>query len=73
MNEGREYPQPELVEEVMLNRDAITCHRHPGRMRGFARYRIEYGFECGCPEGTIYVPPGMRDELQVFLCYIDHR
>jgi hypothetical protein len=21
------------------------------------RYRLEYGFECKCPEGTIYLPP----------------
>jgi hypothetical protein len=25
---------------------------------GWRRFRIEYGFECSCPEGTIYIKDG---------------
>ena len=44
--------QPSLVEEAILNYDAM-----PPSLKGWRRYRIEYGFECGCPEGLIYLPP----------------
>jgi hypothetical protein len=37
---------------MILNEDYL-----PGTMRGWRRYRIEYGFECGCPEGAVYLPP----------------
>ena len=41
-----------LTEEMVQN--PPICHRHitgPWRM-----FRIEYGFECGCPEGRIWTP-----------------
>jgi hypothetical protein len=44
--------QPCLVEESILNTDFL-----PDGMKGWKRYRIEYGFECSCPEGIIYLPP----------------
>jgi len=43
---------PSLVEEFILNDEFL-----PGGMKGWRRFRIEYGFECSCPEGTIYLPP----------------
>lgn len=43
-----------LVEEMIMNPDAVpNCHG----MRGWRHYRVEYGFECGCPEGVIWLPP----------------
>jgi len=37
----------------------------PPSMQGWRCYRIEYGFECSCPEGIIYLPPlGDTDELE---------
>jgi hypothetical protein len=43
---------PSLTEEMILNYDAL-----PPSLKGWRRFRIEYGFECGCPEGLIYLPP----------------
>ena len=45
-------PNISLVEEMILNSDWL-----PGSMKDWRRYRIEYGFECSCPEGLIYLPP----------------
>lgn len=57
------YPHPQLVEEMILNTNYNMCH-----IPGWRRYRIEYGFECGCPEGTVYLPPHADpDELETFL------
>lgn len=42
---------PSLTEEAVLNPDAL-----PPSLRGWRRYRIEYGFECACPEGLMYLP-----------------
>lgn len=47
---------PSLVEEL------VDDGRLPGSMRGWRRYRIEYGFEYGCPEGLIYLPPEANPE-----------
>ena len=44
--------RPELTEEMILNYDAL-----PPSLAGWRRFRIEYGFECSCPEGLIYLPP----------------
>lgn len=44
---------PSLTEEMVLNEGAL-----PGSLKGWRRFRIEYGFECSCPEGLIYLPPG---------------
>jgi hypothetical protein len=49
---------PSLTEEVILNPDYL-----PGSMKGWRLYRIEYGFECSCPEGLIYLPPNMDPEV----------
>ena len=27
-----------------------------GPLKGYRMYRIEYGFECSCPEGIIWLP-----------------
>lgn len=49
-----------LTEEMILNYEAL-----PKFMEGWARYRIEYGFECSCPEGLIYLPQSAdRDRLE---------
>ena len=42
---------PSLVEEMIMNPDAL-----PPSLREWRRYRIEYGHECSCPEGLIYLP-----------------
>lgn len=39
-----------FVEEAVFNEEHM-CH-----IKGWRRYRIEYGFECGCPEGVVYLP-----------------
>lgn len=44
--------QPSLVEEAIFNYEAL-----PPSLQGWRRFRIEYGFECSCPEGLIYLPP----------------
>ncbi len=41
---------PSLVEE------SVHLEYLPPSLRGWRRYRIEYGFECACPEGLIYLP-----------------
>lgn len=44
-----------LTEEMMLN--------PPKGFENWRRYRIEYGFECGCPEGSIYLPEHIVPEM----------
>lgn len=46
-----------LIEQAVLNPRALECGQHPDRHKGWRCFRIEYGFECGCPEGLIYLPP----------------
>jgi len=48
---------PSLTEEMILNYAAL-----PPSLNGWRRFRIEYGFECGCPEETIYLPPTVTHE-----------
>ena len=48
---GGHKPGLSLTEEMVQRPD------HMGMLRGWRRFRIEYGFECSCPEGVIYVPP----------------
>ena len=50
--------RPSLTEEMIQNYDAL-----PPSLYGWRRYRIEYGFECGCPEGTIYLPPDADPDI----------
>lgn len=50
--------RPELTEEVIMNDDLL-----PGGMEGWRRFRIEYGFECACPEGLIYLPPHVDPDI----------
>lgn len=45
--------RPSLVGEIVMRPDLL-----PASIRRWQRYRIEYGFECSCPEGLIYLPPG---------------
>ena len=54
---GKSSVYVSAVEEMILNPDALHCNWHPKAMDGWRRYRLEYGFECSCPEGTIYLPP----------------
>ena len=55
-------PYPHLTEEVIM-RDDRMCH-----IKGWRRYRIEYGFECGCPEGAVYLPADAdADQLEATL------
>lgn len=42
-----------LTEEIYLG----------DRLQGWRRYRFEYGFECGCPEGVIYLPENFDTEI----------
>jgi hypothetical protein len=42
---------PTLVEQVVMNDDAM------GSLAGWRYYRIEYGYECACPEGRLFLPP----------------
>jgi hypothetical protein len=51
-------PQPSLTEEMMMNVDSL-----PKSMHSWRRYRIEYGFECSCPEGLIYLPSEMDPDI----------
>jgi hypothetical protein len=54
---------PSLVEEMIVNPNAL-----PPSLRGWRRYRIEYGFECSCPEGTIYLPDNVDpDDVEAML------
>lgn len=50
--------QPQLVEEAILNYRAL-----PPSLKGWRRFRIEYGHECSCPEGIIYLPPEADAEV----------
>ena len=47
----------ELTEEMVLNQNYMGC------IKGYRRFRIEYGFECSCPEGIIYLPPEIDPDL----------
>lgn len=47
----------ELTEEAVLNKDWMGC------IPTYRRFRIEYGFECGCPEGVIYLPPDVDPDV----------
>ena len=37
--------------------EAIVFNPPDGPLREWRCYRIEYGHECSCPEGTIWLPP----------------
>jgi len=50
-------PRPQLIEQFVLNPDYL-----PAGMASWRMYRIEYGFECSCPEGLIWLPPQMAPE-----------
>ena len=50
----RFLPRLDFTEEIMLN--PPVCGYHPVNYSKYRRYRIEYGFECSCPEGIIYLP-----------------
>jgi len=52
-----------LVEEFILNETALPPYmRSAKRHLGWRAYRMEYGFECGCPEGRIWLPPWVDSE-----------
>lgn len=52
----------EFTEEMILNEDFAE------KFPGLRRFRIEYGFECGCPEGVIYLPAECDpDEIETYL------
>ncbi len=54
---------PSLVEQMILNPDAL-----PPSLKDWRCYRIEYGFECSCPEGLIYLPHHVdSDEIEKLL------
>ena len=61
MSHCNKHTKPTLVsltEEAIMNYDVL-----PESMKDFRRYRIEYGFECSCPEQTIYLPKMMDCDL----------
>ena len=45
-----------LTEEMIQNYS--EDNEYGSILPGWRRFRIEYGFECSCPEGTIYVEDG---------------
>lgn len=49
---------PSLTEEIVFNYAAL-----PPSLYGWRCFRIEYGFECSCPEGLIYLPPNVDPSL----------
>lgn len=49
-----------LTEQAVLNPPFCDLHQGVGKFRFF---RIEYGFECGCPEGGIWLPPTVNPDL----------
>lgn len=60
---SHEVTRPSLVEELIMNPDAL-----PPSLRGWRRFRIEYGFECSCPEGLIYMPAEVDpDDIEFLL------
>lgn len=48
-----------LTEEMIMNTDYLPLYMD----ETWHRYRIEYGFECACPEGVIYLPPNVEPEF----------
>lgn len=58
------YHRPPLsfTEEMIQNQDYMGC------IKNWRRFRIEYGYECSCPEGTVYLPPSVDpDVLEEFM------
>ena len=52
-----EHPiQPALVEEMVMSETE-------GPLRGWRCYRIEYGHECPCPEGRVWLPPNINPDV----------
>ena len=37
------------------------CHRHPGTA-SWRGYRVRVDGDCGCPEGRLWLPPGIAPE-----------
>ena len=56
---NHQVSHPSLTEEIIQNYDAL-----PPSLNSWKRFRIEYGFECSCPEGLIYLPPWTTFEDQ---------
>ncbi|MHB8271428.1 hypothetical protein [Bradyrhizobium sp.] len=54
---GNDLCRPSFTGEAILNYLAL-----PPEMDGWRRQRIEYGFECACPETTIYLPADYDDK-----------
>lgn len=46
-----------LTEQAVMNPKYNECEAHEHWTLGWRCYRIEYGFECSCPEGIIWLPP----------------
>lgn len=54
-------PRVDFTEEMMLN--PPKCGHHAVDWSKWRRYRMEYGFECSCPEGTIYLPQEIDPDI----------
>ena len=52
-------PRARLTEEMVLSWGTLPKYMEKN---GWRRYRIEYGFECSCPEGLIYLPAGVEPD-----------
>lgn len=50
--------RPSLVEVIIMRPEGL-----PPSLRDWRAFRIEYGFECSCPEGWIYLPPGADQKV----------
>lgn len=48
-----------LTEEFILNWEGLPKYMET---EGWRRYRIEYGFECSCPEGIVYLPSNVNPD-----------
>lgn len=57
-----------LVEEMLMNYSGLPEYMEKD---GWRRYRIEYGHECSCPEGIIYLPRDVDSEDVEQLFYVN--
>jgi hypothetical protein len=70
MSRCHEVYHPDATEEMIQNySDENTTDSYGTVLPGWRRFRIEYGFECSCPEGTVYIKdgPDIYDRLDKIL------
>lgn len=61
----KKFKRVSLTEEGVMNDDALPVYM---ARDGWRCYRIEYGSECGCPEGRVWLPRRIDpDKFEDFL------